>query len=67
MVINEKELKLLLGVDARIEKISTISSDGRNLLTRIPKEIIGSLGITKGDKIRWMIKDDGSLCIELIK
>ncbi|MCW8966570.1 MAG: hypothetical protein OQK82_07790 [Candidatus Pacearchaeota archaeon] len=39
MTISIEELKDLLNVESGLEKISSVSSDGNNLLTRIPKEI----------------------------
>ena len=55
MPITEKELRELIAINADIEKITTISSDGRNLLTRIPREIVDFLRIKKGAKIRWLV------------
>jgi len=40
---------------ADIEKVSTISSDGKTSLTRIPKDIVEELDIKKGDKLRWLV------------
>ncbi len=56
MSISEKQLRDLIKDEAEIEKVSTVSSDGRNLLTRIPKEVRESLDIKKGSKIRWTVK-----------
>ena len=55
MVIKEKELDKLLEVRADIEKVSTISSDGKTFLTRIPKEIIETLKLKKGGKLKWIV------------
>ena len=60
-------LKELIGFNAEIEKITTLSSDGKNLLTRVPKEIRESLGIEKGDKIRWVVDEKKKVRIEIIK
>ncbi len=68
MSIKEDDFKELISVNADIEKISTISSDSKNLLTRIPLEVRDFLEIKKGDKIRWLVKSDSKeLKIELIK
>ncbi len=56
MVIKEDELKELMQPKADIEKISTLSWDGNNLLTRIPKDIKQELGLEKGNKLRWLVK-----------
>lgn len=57
MVITEDELKKLIEPNADLVEISTISSDGRTFLTRIPKEVAEDLNITKGDKFKWLVKD----------
>jgi len=56
MPITEKELRDLIEIQADMEKVSTVSSDGRNLLTRIPIKIRESLKLRKGDKLRWLIR-----------
>lgn len=56
MTITEKQLRDLIKDPADLEKISTVSSDGRNLLTRIPKQIKEKISLKKGDKLRWVIK-----------
>jgi len=67
MAITEQELKELIGFNAEIEKITTLSSDGRNLLTRIPKELRENLSLEKGDKIRWVVDKKKQVKIEIIK
>lgn len=68
MAISEEELKKLVKVNVDVERISTVSSDGRNLLTRIPKEVIDFLRIKKGNKIRWLVKADSKeIKLEVIK
>ena len=57
MAITEEELKEIIEYKADIEKITTISSDGKTLVTRIPKEIVDYLKINKGDKIRWVVRE----------
>ena len=56
MAITKEELKELIEPKADIEKISTISSDGKSFLTRIPKEIVEYLKLRKGKAIRWIVK-----------
>jgi len=58
MPITERELIELIEVRADIEKITTLSSDGRNLLTRIPKEIKEHLKLKKGNKLRWLVEGE---------
>jgi hypothetical protein len=66
MVITEQELRTLISFKAEIEKISTISSDGKNLLIRIPKKVKDSLGLKKGYKLRWLVNAD-MIRIEVLK
>lgn len=56
MGITEKELRDIIGSEPEIEKVSTVSSDGRNLLTRIPKAIAKNIGLKKCDKLVWIIE-----------
>lgn len=56
MAITQEELDDLINPTADIEKVSTISSAGETLSTRIPKDVIQELGIKKGDKIIWSLK-----------
>ncbi len=56
MPITKEELKdLIKEPNADIEKITTLSSDGKSLLTRIPKEIVSFLGLKKGNKLKWLV------------
>jgi antitoxin component of MazEF toxin-antitoxin module len=57
MPITKEELEELIEPKADIEKVSTISSDGKTFVTRIPKEVIEQLGIKKGNKIRWLVDE----------
>ena len=57
MPITREELNEMIEPKACIEKVSTISSDGKTFVTRIPKEVLEELGIKKGDKIRWLVDD----------
>jgi len=67
MAITEEELKKLIEIKADIEKITTLSSDGRNLLTRIPKDIRDFLKLEKGDRFRWLVDEDKKIKIEIVK
>jgi hypothetical protein len=59
MAIAREELKRLLREpSADIEKKTTLSSDGRNLLTRIPREIVEFLKLKRGDKLRWSVNPE---------
>ena len=64
MVITEEKLMELIEPKGDIEKVSTISSAGQTLSTRIPKDVVQELGINKGDKISWSLKK-GSDNIEI--
>ncbi len=66
MAITEEELKKLIGVKADVEKVTSLSSDGRNLLTRIPKEIREHLRLEKGDKLRWLINSKKQIKVEIV-
>ena len=56
MPISEEDLKeMIKQPTADIEKFTTISSDGKNLLTRIPKEVVDNLPLKKGDKFKWTV------------
>jgi len=55
MVISREEFDKLIEVKADIEKITTLSSDGKNLLTRIPKEIREFFDLKKKGRMRWLV------------
>ena len=63
MAITKEEYINLTRDDTDVEKVSKISSDGVNMMSRIPKDIVGEMLIKKGDEIKWTIKD-GELKIE---
>ena len=69
MAITEEELEELMKTPkADIEKITKISSDGKTLVTRVPKDIEQELDIKKGDKFRWLIdKQKSDINLDLIK
>ena len=47
MAISEEKLKELIKTDYSLEKISSICTDGKNLLTRIPKDVVELIKIKK--------------------
>lgn len=67
MPITRSELQDIIEIDVSIEKLTSLSSDGKNLLTRIPKEIKDFLKIKKGNKMRWKVSIDGKINVEVIK
>ena len=68
MAISKKEFLDIITPDANIERISTISSDGRNLLSMVPKEIVDFLGLKKGHKLRWYVDvEKRSIQLEIVK
>jgi hypothetical protein len=68
MSISESELKKLIGdVRLSVEKITTLSDDGRNLLSRVPQKIRDHLKLSKGDKLRWTVDLEGQIKIGVIK
>lgn len=68
MPISKEELEEMLNVKASVEKVTTISFDGKNHLTRIPKKIIEELKLQKGTQLRWLVDSQSkALKIEVIK
>lgn len=67
MGITKGELELLLGEEYAIEKTASLSSDGKNLLVRIPKEIRERLELKKGDKLKFLIKENKNFGVEILK
>ena len=66
MAITEEDLKeIIKEPNADIEKITTMSSDGKNLLTRIPKDVVDSLALKSGDKIKWIVDKNKELKLEI--
>jgi len=57
MAITPEKYEELIKDDTDLEKVSKISSDGVNLLIRIPKDIVKEISIAKGDEIKWTVKD----------
>ncbi len=55
MVITKEELEEIVDSSFTLEEFSSVSSDGRALLTRIPQNIHKELNIKKGDKLKWFI------------
>lgn len=69
MAISEEELKELMETPkADIEKTTKISSDGKTLITRVPKDVEHELDIKKGDRFRWLIdKEKNNINLDVIK
>ncbi len=67
MSITKKELENLIKVDSVIEKISTLSSDGKNLLLRVPKDIREHFFLEKGDKIKFVVNESGKIFFDILK
>jgi hypothetical protein len=69
MAISKKELKeLIKEPSADIEKRTTFSSDGRNLLTRVPREVVDFLDLKKGDRILWQVNPETKdIRVEILK
>jgi hypothetical protein len=67
MGVTERELSELIAVKVDIEKITSISSDGKNLLTRIPKDICEFLDLKKTVKIRWLVNTEKKIKLEIIR
>ena len=67
MPISEEELKeLTKQPNANIEKLTTLSDDGKSLLTRIPKEITDFLKLKKRDKLKWLVDiEKGKISLEV--
>ena len=54
MGITKEELEKLIEVKADIDEVSKISNAGDTLSIRLPKEVIETLKLKKGNKIRWL-------------
>lgn len=65
MGISKKELQGLIEVQTNIEKISKLSFDGKNLLTRIPKDIEEFFSLKKGNKIIWNTQDKDKIILTM--
>jgi hypothetical protein len=67
MAIKEKDLLRLIEINLSSSKKSKISFDGKNLLTRVPKEVAILLEIKKGQRIEWICDDNKSVKIKILK
>lgn len=67
MAITTDELLSLLDTTPVVEKVSRVSTDGRNLLVRLPKALCEALTISSGDQLRWSIDKEGQLSVEVVK
>jgi hypothetical protein len=66
MTITQEELQKLIQVKSQIDKITKLSYDGKNLLTRVPKEIKDYIELKKGDRFRWIVDNNKKIQIESI-
>lgn len=67
MSITREELERILNVSSPLEKIATLSSDGKNLLLRIPKEVREFFSLEKGDKFRFIVRGNNQINVGVIK
>jgi len=67
MAITREELEELIFVEPKVERIARVSSDGKNLLVRIPKEVREYLDLKKGVDLRFLVNDKKGFSVELIK
>jgi len=58
-------MKIDLDQVAYIGETSVTIRSSRRRIT-IPKEIVETLGISDGDRIRWVLFNDGKLCISRV-
>lgn len=67
MAITHDELKELIShPKADIEKLTTLSDDGKSILTRVPREIVSFLKLKKGDKFKWLVDSEkGKISLEV--
>lgn len=59
-------MKIDLDNVAYIGETSVTIRSSRRRIT-IPKEVVEKLEITDGDRIRWVLFNDGRLCISRVK
>lgn len=55
MSISKEELSAILDSGSEMDKISTVSNDGKTLLIRIPKQISTEFDIVAGNKVEWKV------------
>lgn len=67
MPISKEELESLIFVEPKVERVATISSDGKNLLVRIPKEVREHFGLNRGDRFRFLVERGDKISLEIIK
>lgn len=66
MAITEEDLDELIEPKGDIQKLSSISSDGKNLVTRVPKDLVDELNISKGDKFEWVLnKNENTISLSV--
>ena len=67
MSITKEELEEIIKLRPSIERVATLSSDGRNLLMRVPKEFREHFGLVKGDKIKFIVDFKNNIGMEILK
>lgn len=67
MAITKEELEKLILIEPNVEKVSTVSSDGKNLLTRIPKEVKDFVLLKKGDRLRFIVHNRDKISLEVLR
>jgi hypothetical protein len=68
MPIDEDKLIALIEPKAEVEVLSTISSDGRNLLTRVPRHVVEKTNLKKKHTFRWLVDaDTNKINLEIIR
>ncbi len=67
MAITKEELEKLISVEPKIEKVATLSSDGKNLLMRIPKDVRDYFGLRKGTRVRFLVENKNKILLEILK
>ncbi len=55
MTITKEELREMIEKEEDIEKVSSVSSDGKSLMIRIPKQIANELDIKAGSEVQWKV------------
>jgi len=67
MPITRDEFEKLVSFEPYVERIATISSDGKNLLVRIPKDVRDFLKLKKGDRTRFLVNEEGKISVEVLR
>lgn len=67
MPITREALERLLAVEPLVDRCATISSDGHNLLIRLPKRIREVLDLRSGQCLRFLVDSEKRLSVEVIR